>query len=146
MSADQDTPAPAAEPALCPCGSGDELAQCCGPLLRDARPAPTAPQLMRSRYTAYALGDLEHLLSTWHPRTRPDRAELASSLAEGLVWRRLVIHETRAGGPFAEEGEEAMVEFTALARTPEGQRVRMRERSRFVRRDGQWLYVDGETP
>jgi SEC-C motif-containing protein len=62
-------------PAVCPCGSGDAFARCCGPLLA-GEPAPSAERLMRSRYTAFARGDAAHLARTWHPRTRPERVDV----------------------------------------------------------------------
>src|SRR6188474_3543469 len=55
----------------CPCGSGAAYRACCGPV-HDGSPAATAEQLMRSRYTAFALGIEDHVFRTWHPRTRPD--------------------------------------------------------------------------
>ena len=59
--------------APCPCGRGPSYAQCCarwhaGPLQGEA---PDAETLMRSRYSAYALGLHDYLLQTWHPDTRP---------------------------------------------------------------------------
>jgi SEC-C motif-containing protein len=116
------------------------LGACCGPVLRGARRAPTAEALMRSRYTAFALRDLEHLLRSWHPSTAPAREELADSLAEEVRWLRLEIHGTEAGGPFDDAG---VVEFSAISKGPHGRSVQ-RERSRFVREDGAWLYLDGE--
>ena len=56
--------------ALCPCGSGLTLAECCGPKIA-GEPAATPEALMRSRYTAYALGDDAYVLATWAPETRP---------------------------------------------------------------------------
>ena len=50
----------------CPCGLGDDYASCCGRLHAGAH-APTAESLMRSRYSAYAVGDAGYLLRTWHP-------------------------------------------------------------------------------
>ena len=66
--------------------------ECCGPLL-DGAPAPSAERLMRSRYTAFAVGDAGYLVRTWHPRTRPSDVDL-----DGTVWEGLVIEEA------AEEG------------------------------------------
>lgn len=109
-------------------------------MLADPARAATAEQLMRSRFTAYALGDADHLLVTWQGRHRPDRTDLAESLSAGLTWTRLVIHDTQGGGPGDRTGR---VEFTALARDRDGAKVRMREDSRFVREGGHWLYVDG---
>lgn len=91
---------------------------------------------MRSRYAAFALGFESYLLLTWHSSTRPDSLELDPR----VEWRRLVIEQVSAGGPFDSEGE---VTFTAVARTPEG-RMEQRERSRFARDErGRWSYIDG---
>ena len=115
------------------------LGACCGPVLRRERRAPTAKALMRSRYTAFAVRDLEHLLRSWHPTTAPSREDLAASLAEEVRWLRLEIHSTTAGGPFDDAGT---VEFTAISKGPGGRAVQ-HEISRFVREDGVWLYLDG---
>lgn len=133
-------PTPPPRTARCPCGSGDAFGDCCGPVLSQERRAGTAQALMRSRYSAFATGDLEHLLRSWHPRTRPDPADLAASLDEDVRWLRLEIHETSAGGPFDDTG---IVEFTAISRGSQGGQVQ-HERSRFLRVAGAWLYVDGE--
>ncbi|SEC16629.1 SEC-C motif-containing protein [Paramicrobacterium humi] len=118
----------------CPCRSGDQFGDCCAPLLAGS-PAPTAERLMRSRYTAFAVGDREHLLRSWHPSTRP--AEL--TLDAELRWVRLDVLSTRAGGPFDDEGT---VHFIAHYRTPDG-RGRQEEVSRFVRERKTWFYLDG---
>jgi SEC-C motif domain protein len=59
----------------CPCGAGPSYDRCCGPL-HDGAPAPTAEALMRSRYSAFAVGRADHLFRSWHPRTRPDEVVL----------------------------------------------------------------------
>ena len=89
---------------------------------------------MRSRYAAFAVGDADYLLRTWHPRTRPDTLELD----EDVRWLRLDIERTIRGGPLDNAG---IVEFTAYARQ-DGQRTRQHEVSRFERVSGAWLYVD----
>lgn len=105
--------------------------ECCGPLL-DGAPAPSAERLMRSRYTAFAVGDAGYLVRTWHPRTRPSDVDL-----DGTVWEGLVIEEA------AEEGDAATVAFRASWRRGSDRGV-LAERSRFVRRGGRWVYVDGD--
>lgn len=119
----------------CPCGSGDSIGTCCGPLLAGA-PAPTAERLMRSRYTAFALRDEAYLLESWHPSTRPSDLGLDPE----LEWRRLVIVDRVGGGPFDRDG---VVEFEAFWRQGT-QRGSLRERSRFVREGRRWQYVDGD--
>lgn len=122
----------------CPCRSGDTLGDCCGRYLASAggAAAPSAQALMRSRYTAFALGDEEHLLDTWHPSTRPAGLDLDPQRR----WLHLTIESCSRGGPFDSDGE---VEFTAVYRDPAG-RGELRERSRFVREGGRWYYVDGD--
>jgi SEC-C motif-containing protein len=118
----------------CPCGSGSPYAACCGPLL-DGQAAETAEALMRSRYTAYAVGDLDHLFRTWHPRTRPE--ELRSS--PEVVWVGLEVLATRGGG---RDHDAGTVEFRATFGIGHGEQL-LHETSYFERRGGRWVYVDG---
>ncbi len=90
---------------------------------------------MRSRFAAFALGDADYLLASWHPETRPARMDLD----ESVVWRRLQIVDTVAG---AEEDQDGVVEFRAAFRR-DGQHDVLHERSRFTRVDGRWVYLDG---
>lgn len=120
-------------PDSCPCGRGPAYAECCGRYHLGATP-PTAEALMRSRYTAFVVGDAAYLARTWAPETRPATLDVNP---DGEPFTRLEIVETVAGGPFANEG---VVEFAA--HYPGGVQ---RERSRFERRAGQWVYVDGTT-
>ena len=120
--------------APCLCGFGATYAACCGPL-HDGAPAPTAAQLMRSRYSAFATGDADYLVRSWHPSTRPPALELDPD----ITWLRLAVESTEGGGPFDTEG---FVTFTAIARQATG-RMAQRERSRFLREGGHWFYVDG---
>ena len=126
----------AAQP--CPCGSAVALSGCCGPLL-DGHPADTAEALMRSRYTAFAVGDADHLFRTWHPRTRPATVELDDSTR----WTGLVVEATTGGGLADSEGR---VTFRASFTSATGTSGELHERSRFVRRGGRWVYLDGVTP
>lgn len=116
----------------CPCLSGESYDVCCGPLHR-GEPAPTAERLMRSRFSAFALGDAAYLLRSWHASTRPAELELDP----GLRWYRLDIDRTEQGGPFDREG---LVAFRAYYKGTE--RGELRETSRFVREGRDWYYVD----
>lgn len=128
----------------CPCGRGLPYAACCGPLHRGEATAATAELLMRSRYSAFAVGNAAHLLATWHPSTRPPALELEP----GRRWTGLQVLATTGGGFLDAEGT---VEFTARsaedggaggAGRPEVQH----EVSRFVREGGRWLYVGPAGP
>lgn len=120
----------------CPCGSGEGYAACCGPLHRGERLAETALALMRSRFSAFAVGDAAYLLSSWHPTTRPRQL----TLDDTVVWRRLQIVDTEAGG---RDDAHGFVEFRAQY-VADGRRHILHERSRFTRDRGAWVYVDGD--
>lgn len=91
---------------------------------------------MRSRYAAYALGRLEYVFRTWHPRTRPEDIEPTAD----LTWTGLSIGRTEAGQP---DDNDGVVEFEAHFMTAAGPGV-LQERSRFTRRAAHWVYVDGD--
>ncbi|MDQ6950336.1 MAG: YchJ family metal-binding protein [Mariprofundales bacterium] len=122
----------------CPCGSGHSFAQCCGRwLTHHGAPAPSAEALMRSRYSAYVLKDLNYLLKTWHPDTRPVANDLGGTT---LRWIGLEIVRTEHG---SEQDSVGVVEFIASYAHAAGGK-RLHEVSRFVRAQGCWLYVDGD--
>lgn len=132
-------------PAACPCGAG-AYAACCAPLIRGQQLASTAEQLMRSRYSAFALagvepGAIDHLLRT-HPEPVPDgrqrRRELLAACGQ-TRWLGLTVLASEAGGPGDAEGT---VEFQARW-SRRGRSGVLEERSRFGRGpQGQWLYLE----
>jgi SEC-C motif-containing protein len=135
----------------CPCGrtgtfGASSYPQCCGRYLEpDSRQylqAPDAESLMRSRYTAHTRartdGASDYLLATWAPSHRPASLELDPD----VTWLGL---QVLAHQP---DGDSAQVEFVARFREAglgarQGPVRQLHERSRFVRLDGRWLYLDG---
>ncbi len=123
---------------LCVCGVGKSTEACCLPLINGQLEAQTPEQLMRSRYSAYVMGNVGYLMQSWHPGTRPQSIELDSRLSwTGL--KLLSRHKKRdkAGS------KEAYVEFIA-GFVSQGDAGQMHERSRFLFEQGRWFYVDGE--
>ena len=129
----------------CPCGrlSASKkpvlLGACCARYLYsfDNTPAPDAQALMRSRYSAFVLGLTGYLEATWHASTRPrDLAADPGTRWLGLEVRRHAVIDA----------SHAEVEFVARYRASggTGPAVRIHERSRFVREDRRWYYVDGD--
>ena len=90
---------------------------------------------MRSRYSAFVLGDAGYLRATWHGSKRP--ADLA--LEPGIKWLGLEVRASQQ-----QDADHAEVEFVARQRDAGGRATRLHERSRFVREDGRWYYVDGD--
>ncbi len=122
--------------ASCHCGQAQPFEHCCGRFIAgDERPA-TAEQLMRSRYSAFVVGDEPYLLATWHPDTRPSRVRLD----DRQRWLGLSIKGAERGGANDNEGT---VEFVARYKI-DGRGHRLHETSRFKRIDGCWHYRDGD--
>lgn len=118
------------------CLSGEQYGQCCGRFHRRAAEAATAEQLMRSRYSAFAVLDADYLVRTWHPRTVPEELHLDPD----IEWRRLDILSTSRGGPLDADGT---VEFQAYFRHGSERGV-LHETSRFIRENQRWFYLDGD--
>lgn len=120
----------------CPCGLPATYADCCGRLHAGTMRAGTAEQLMRSRFSAFAVRDEAYLLRSWDPGTRPADVDFDP----GTRWERLEILGATGGGPFHSEGT---VEFRAHYRAG-GAAGALHENSRFRRADGDWVYLDGD--
>lgn len=129
----------------CPCGSGQTYGECCGPLHRGRAAgeptAPTAERLMRSRYSAFAVGHHAYLDATWHLPTREDL-----TADDTLQWRRLDVLHASGGGP---DDDAGTVQFVAHFWDPSMNEFgQVAELSAFVREHGQWFYTGpaGEQP
>lgn len=119
----------------CPCGTGLTYGECCYRFHSGEWVAPTAEALMRSRFTAFAVGNSQYLLDTWDPETRP--SELGLDM--GIDFYRLDILETTGGGPFDSTGT---VKFQAFYK---GLASGVQEEdSTFRKVNGAWVYSTGD--
>ncbi|WP_422237666.1 YchJ family protein [Sulfuricurvum sp.] len=124
--------------APCPCHSGEKYKKCCLPYHRGILPA-TALKLMRSRYSAFALGLSDYIMDTTHPDNSDyttDREQWKESIlrfSQSTRFVGLTIHE------FIDGESEAFVTFEALF-----DKGSLKEKSRFFKVDGKWLYESGE--
>ena len=122
----------------CPCGSGGDYRECCGRFHRGAI-APTCEALMRSRYSAFARGEVDYLLATSHPDLVANEGGLEAfrrSLREAcrtLRYQGLTVREAH------EDGDTGEVRVFS-----KGRDVSFAERSTFLRDDGRWRYLTGE--
>ncbi|MCC7300830.1 MAG: hypothetical protein IT583_07100 [Verrucomicrobia bacterium] len=114
------------------------LASCCGQWLAGKKSAPTAEALMRSRYTAYVLKNVDYLVNTTLPASRePNLADDIRSWINQVIWQKLHVLSTTAGGRSDNEGT---VEFIAEFVGPNGT-DRHHERSQFKKVRGVWFYA-----
>lgn len=90
---------------------------------------------MRSRYSAYATGDLSYVKRTWAPETVPPDLDQM----QPVTWLGLTVKKARMTDP-----THGTVEFVARGRQGGAGAFRLHENSRFESRDGFWLYVDGD--
>lgn len=122
----------------CPCGSKQKYKKCCQVYHKGANPK-TALLLMKSRYSAYAVGESAYIVKTTHE----DNEQYMDDVK---AWRQSIDAFTKTTDFLgleildAIEGEEeSFVTFKALLSTGE-----MMEKSRFLKVEGRWLYERGE--
>lgn len=127
---------------LCPCGSALEYSLCCQRYLSGSECAPEPALLMRSRYSAFVKRDADYLVKTWHPSCQA--AAFRDDIQNGFSkteWLGLTVFSTEAG----RTPEEGFVSF--VARFHENNKNgAIIERSRFLKENGQWYYIDGTRP
>lgn len=127
----------------CPCGSGKAFDACCGPILNGSAKAETAEALMRSRYSAYVVGNIDYLGDSLHPNHKNDWDKEATRVwANDSEWLGLEIRSTEAGSAGDDEG---YVEFLATF-TEQGTPRVHHEMSYFKKEHGVWYYVNGDMP
>ncbi len=125
---------------LCPCGSGVTHAKCCEPVISGARPAATAEELMRARYSAYVLANTEFLFESTHPDHRQGYDHKGTKeWAENAEWDGLEIIGREKG----EEGDTSgEVEFIARYRL-KGAHHEHHENALFKKKEGAWYFTEG---
>lgn len=124
--------------AQCVCGSGSSFKTCCEPYLLNKAFASSPEKLMRSRYTAFALGGHgEYLINTWSVASCGGLSASHLSL-KSMDWRGLQIVMQ------SHDANKGVVEFKALFLNEHNIIDVHHERSRFERVDGRWFYLDGD--
>lgn len=120
----------------CPCHSGKDYDLCCGPYHKETKSPETPLELMRSRYSAYALDLPEYIIKTTHPKSplyEKTRLDWIASIHE--------FHKTTAfQGLIIESYDETHVTFFAILNTL-GKDTSFRENSLFEKSHGLWCYV-----
>ncbi|WP_042283568.1 YchJ family protein [Citrobacter sedlakii] len=127
---------------LCPCGSAVEYSLCCHQYVSGKQVAPDPSHLMRSRYCAFVMKDADYLIKTWHPdcNAAAFRDEISAGFAS-TEWLGLTVFEQSG----AESDELGYVSFVARFRE-NGKAGVILERSRFLKENGRWYYIDGTRP
>ena len=125
---------------LCPCGSKQPYNKCCEMIISGKREAATCQELMRSRYVAFTMANVDYLMDSHHSKTRPTKERnRIKKWAASILWMGLVIVNTQAGEVTDASG---YVEFRAMY-MEDGQMQEIHEKSLFEREHQKWVYVSG---
>lgn len=122
---------------FCPCCSGLDYRHCCKPYHMGAA-APTALALMRSRYSAYALGLAEYIMQTTHPKNPRYQKNLKK-------WEEEILQFSRSTQFIKLEIEGFGEDWVAFIATmmQESRSTFLKEKSQFEKLNGKWLYLSG---
>jgi SEC-C motif domain protein len=133
--------------SVCPCRSKDQTklnyADCCEPFITGKKKAPTAEALMRARYAAYVVKNIDFIDQTQIMLENEtfDKEE-AMKWADSSEWIGLEIKKTHKGETNDNTGT---VEFVAHYKDRNsGTELRHHETSLFHRKNDQWLFKEGQ--
>lgn len=119
---------------ICPCGSSHEYSACCELIHLNQATAETAEQLMRARYSAFVLQEIDFLYASFHPTTRrfQNKNEIQAWATQNK-WMQLEIIKTTTN----------TVEFKAHYLDTDFIPQVHHEKSNFKQLQNIWYYVDG---
>lgn len=123
----------------CPCQSGVNYENCCQPKHLGSEKAKTAEELLRARYAAFVVGNIDYIMDTHHPEKKQeiDRDSI-EEWSKHSTWHSLEIQAKEAG----EEGdEEGVVDFVAKY-TQDGKTYNHQELGWFKKHNGEWYFYD----
>lgn len=124
----------------CPCGKG-EYANCCQPLHAGRENAQSAEQLMRSRYSAFALHKIDYIVQTtaFGQQKALDVSAIAA-WSQANQWLKLEVVQAQE----KLDKNHARVEFKAHYH--DGQQAQVHhEISHFVKFEQRWYFLDPTT-
>ncbi|WP_089139718.1 YchJ family metal-binding protein [Vibrio rumoiensis] len=125
---------------LCPCCSQQPYDQCCQPIHADTANAQLPVQLMRARYCAHVLNNVGFVINSYHSSCQAEQE--AEAIAESVAsqWEQLEVIDSPPPS-----NNEGFVEFKAYFKE-DGKQYCLHERSRFIKENDQWRYIDGVMP
>lgn len=122
---------------ICKCGSNKDYNECCGMYIDGNKIPETPEQLMRSRYTAYSLANIDYIMNTMHGKPLKNFDKLSTiNWAQNITWQKLEVLDSRV------QNNKGFVEFRAYY-TDNSHNVILHELSEFKRKSGKWFYIDG---
>ena len=116
----------------CPCNPAKKYSECCQKAHQNINTVTTAEQLMRSRYSAFVLANVNYLQKSHHSTTRPNKQEKRDieKWTKSVNWLQLEILNTT----------EDTVEFKASFKENGSVQV-IHENSKFCKENNHWVYL-----
>lgn len=127
----------------CPCHSEKIYSNCCAPFHKGEKRPNTALELMKSRYSAYALGLADYIIKTTHPLHPEYKRDQDQWRAEIQHFSKETIFENLIILAFEAKENEAVVTFQAILKQrniPSS----FQEKSYFILVNKEWLYRSGK--
>lgn len=128
---------------LCPCKSKKLYKDCCEKYHLGKSNPSNAHDLMRARFSAYALGLSDYIIKTSHPKNPCFKKDLKVLEKEIKEFSQNTTFENLEIIDFAEEKDQAFVTFIAYLKS-NGKNITFTEISHFKKEKDKWLYKDGQ--
>lgn len=128
--------------ALCPCGSNKKYKKCCKVFHNGTNPK-NALELMKSRYSAYAVGNCDYIINTTHVNNNDynkDKITWGKNIKQFMTetcFKSLEIIDFIDGCIEANVTFKANIDINNIDSS-------FREKSKFVKQNDKWYYLSGE--
>ena len=129
--------------SICPCGSSKKYKKCCKIFHDDIKKPSNALKLMKSRFSAFAFCKSDYIIKTTHQKNCDFSLNTSSWIADIELFSKNTIFEKLDILDFTDNEFESFVTFKASLFQNE-EDVSFIEKSRFLKNNNIWLYVDGE--
>jgi SEC-C motif domain protein len=127
----------------CPCGSNVFYVKCCKPFHDEAALPDNAQTLMRSRYCAYAIGNVDYIMKTTHPENSEYSEDTPKWKEELKQFSGITHFDGLRILEFIDGADKAYVSFNVSLRQ-NGEDASFTEKSTFVKENGKWYYRQGD--
>ncbi|MBP9615561.1 MAG: SEC-C domain-containing protein [Aliarcobacter sp.] len=130
----------------CPCGSLQKYKKCCKVFHDKIKLPKTALELMKSRFTAFSVQNADYIIFTTHKDNPDFTNDIKSWKADILDFSQNTNFEKLEILDFSEEDAEDTESFVTFKATLKqyNNDISFTEKSRFLKENGKWLYVDGQ--
>lgn len=128
---------------ICPCGSLKKYKKCCKPFHDKITFPKTALELMKSRFSAFAVLIADYIIFTTHENNSDYISDLESWNQDIMNFSKNTRFERLEILDFIKGEVESFVTFKATL-FQDNTDISFIEKSRFLKVEEKWLYVDGQ--